>query len=357
MYQNRNNQLKIISLFRGDYHARFYLREISKLLKIPLKTCQNVLAFLEKIKVLKSKTEGKNKYFSLNLENIKTKLYLDYYLNKSLKGIPNISIKDLKKISNKSLESNIATHYIKRNIVAFYFLNLVSAVILLIINRNIFKKYATLKENLKKCNISSIVPKLTGTECSIERIKDYITNYNIRTFRLIGMFAHKWIGKKSNTDEFEHFLVNLRNKHGKEFKVRFLLTSPVAVSVEDEFKECGLYKDGSTKQFFKTCLYDYKFLLKMEKKFPKSFQCRVSDSPPIFRYRQVGNSIFVSDYCLAKDLGKGDDRPHIEFSDVEKDSEARRCLYHAFEGLFRFKWDEAEFLEKFIQRMTDKGHM
>lgn len=76
MYHNRNNELKVISLFRGNYKARFYLRETSKLSKLPLKTCQNVLASLEKIKVLKSKTEGKNKYFSLNLENIKTKSYL-----------------------------------------------------------------------------------------------------------------------------------------------------------------------------------------------------------------------------------------------------------------------------------------
>src|SRR3989344_1061511 len=76
MYQNRNNDLDVISLFRGDYKTRFYLREISKLSKMPLKTCQNVLSNLEKAKVLKSKTEGKNKYFSLNLENIKTKSYL-----------------------------------------------------------------------------------------------------------------------------------------------------------------------------------------------------------------------------------------------------------------------------------------
>jgi len=76
MYQNRNNELGVISLFRGNYKTRFYLREISKLTKIPLKTCQNVLKNLETFKVLKSKTEGKNKYFSLNLENIKTKSYL-----------------------------------------------------------------------------------------------------------------------------------------------------------------------------------------------------------------------------------------------------------------------------------------
>ena len=76
MYPNRNNELEVISLFKGNYKARFYLREISKLSKIPLKTCQNALTNLEKAKILKSKIEGKNKYFSLNLENIKTKSYL-----------------------------------------------------------------------------------------------------------------------------------------------------------------------------------------------------------------------------------------------------------------------------------------
>jgi len=76
MYHNRNKELEVISLFRGDYKTRFYLREISKFSKLPLKTCQNALANLEKYKILKSKIEGKNKYFSLNLENIKTKSYL-----------------------------------------------------------------------------------------------------------------------------------------------------------------------------------------------------------------------------------------------------------------------------------------
>ncbi|MBU0459974.1 MAG: nucleotidyltransferase domain-containing protein [Nanoarchaeota archaeon] len=76
MYQKRNNDLEAISLFRGNYKVRFYLREISKLSNLPLKTCQNTLSNLEKTKILKSKTEGKNKYFSLNLENIRTKSYL-----------------------------------------------------------------------------------------------------------------------------------------------------------------------------------------------------------------------------------------------------------------------------------------
>ncbi len=73
MYPKRNKELDVIALYSGDYKARFYLREISKLAKLPLKTCQNTLANLEKERILKSKLEGKNKYFSLNLDSIQTK--------------------------------------------------------------------------------------------------------------------------------------------------------------------------------------------------------------------------------------------------------------------------------------------
>lgn len=76
MYQKRNKELEVIALYRGDYKKRFYLREISRLSKLPLKTAQNVLLSLEKNNILKSKVEGKNKYFSLNLDNIQTKSYL-----------------------------------------------------------------------------------------------------------------------------------------------------------------------------------------------------------------------------------------------------------------------------------------
>ena len=76
MYQNRNKELDIISLYKRDYKTRFYLRQISKLAKLSLKTSQNVLNNLEKNKILNSKIEGKNKYFNLNLNNIKTKSYL-----------------------------------------------------------------------------------------------------------------------------------------------------------------------------------------------------------------------------------------------------------------------------------------
>jgi len=76
MYQKRNNELDIIVLYTGNYNARFYLRQISRLAKMPVKTCQNALKGLEKERVLKGKIEGKNKYFSLNLDNIQTKSYL-----------------------------------------------------------------------------------------------------------------------------------------------------------------------------------------------------------------------------------------------------------------------------------------
>ncbi len=76
MYQKRNKELDVISLYSGNYKFEFYLRQINKLAELPLKTCQNVLAILEKNRILKSKVEGKNKYFSLNLDNIQTKSIL-----------------------------------------------------------------------------------------------------------------------------------------------------------------------------------------------------------------------------------------------------------------------------------------
>ncbi len=72
-YQKRNKEMEVIALYNGNYKAEFYLRQTSKIAKLPLKTCQNVLFILEKSKILKSKTEGRNKYFSLNLNNIQAK--------------------------------------------------------------------------------------------------------------------------------------------------------------------------------------------------------------------------------------------------------------------------------------------
>ncbi len=76
MYLKRNNELEVLNLYLGSYSKQFYLREISRLAKLPLKSVQHAVGSLEKIKILRSSIQGKNKYFSLNLNNIQSKLYL-----------------------------------------------------------------------------------------------------------------------------------------------------------------------------------------------------------------------------------------------------------------------------------------
>lgn len=85
MYQKRNRELGILNLYLGDYNRQFYLREISKLTKIPLKTTQNVVSIFERNKILKGIKSGKNKYLKLNLDNIQTKfLILQSEVNKTI---------------------------------------------------------------------------------------------------------------------------------------------------------------------------------------------------------------------------------------------------------------------------------
>ena len=74
MYPNRNYELTILNLYAGSYLKEFYLREISRTTKIPLKTVQRVTGSLEARKILKGNIHGKNKYFMLNLSNIQSKL-------------------------------------------------------------------------------------------------------------------------------------------------------------------------------------------------------------------------------------------------------------------------------------------
>ncbi len=76
MYRNRNKSFDVLALFTSGYAKQFYLREISKLTGIPLKTTQTLIKGLEEEAILKSFTSGKNKYFKLNLDNVKTKLCL-----------------------------------------------------------------------------------------------------------------------------------------------------------------------------------------------------------------------------------------------------------------------------------------
>ncbi len=76
MYQIRNSELVILALYTSDYKREIYLREIARLAPLPLKTTQNAVGAIEQKHILKSQVHGRNKYFSLNLQNIQTKLAL-----------------------------------------------------------------------------------------------------------------------------------------------------------------------------------------------------------------------------------------------------------------------------------------
>ena len=76
MYLKRDKYMEVLRLYTGNYSARFYLREIGKLSGLPLKTTQNAIGYLEKMGILKSVLEGKNKYFRLNPDNVMTRLQL-----------------------------------------------------------------------------------------------------------------------------------------------------------------------------------------------------------------------------------------------------------------------------------------
>ena len=71
-----NNKLRILSLYRQNYTARFHVREIAALTKKSHVTLLPHLKSLEKDKVLLSKMVGKNRIYSLNLQNIAAKQHL-----------------------------------------------------------------------------------------------------------------------------------------------------------------------------------------------------------------------------------------------------------------------------------------
>ena len=63
------NTLAVLDEFCHDYARRIYGRQVAKKLKMNQKTISNVLNRLEKENILKYSTEGKNKYYFLNMAN------------------------------------------------------------------------------------------------------------------------------------------------------------------------------------------------------------------------------------------------------------------------------------------------
>ncbi len=71
-----NNKLKIISLYHSNYLAQYHTREMAKLLKKSHVTLLPHLYALEKEKIFITQIVGKNKIYSLNLDNVLTKNFI-----------------------------------------------------------------------------------------------------------------------------------------------------------------------------------------------------------------------------------------------------------------------------------------
>lgn len=70
------NQFRIIQLYRTNYLAKYHVREIAKLVHKSHVTLLPHLKALENNKIIIPTTLGKNKIYSLNLDNNLTKNYL-----------------------------------------------------------------------------------------------------------------------------------------------------------------------------------------------------------------------------------------------------------------------------------------
>ncbi len=75
-YNITQTTLKIIGLYTDNYKKSIHLREISRETDVDVKSIQLQLKKLERINVLSSILRGRNKEYTLNLENVITKYYL-----------------------------------------------------------------------------------------------------------------------------------------------------------------------------------------------------------------------------------------------------------------------------------------
>ncbi|MDI6720893.1 MAG: nucleotidyltransferase domain-containing protein [Candidatus Aenigmarchaeota archaeon] len=70
-------ELKVLQPFCADYRASFHVRQIAALLGMNHATAALALKNLEKKNVLRSMREGRNKKYSLNLDNFLAKNYIE----------------------------------------------------------------------------------------------------------------------------------------------------------------------------------------------------------------------------------------------------------------------------------------
>lgn len=102
-----DNKLRIVCLYRSNYSAKYHIREMARLIKKSHVTLLPHIKALEKDKILISKTVGKNKIYSLNLDNNIVKSYL--LLSETAETISYLeNIFLLKKIAAEIFKLNLA---------------------------------------------------------------------------------------------------------------------------------------------------------------------------------------------------------------------------------------------------------
>jgi predicted nucleotidyltransferase len=75
-YNINQTTLLILGLYRSNYNASFHLREAARQTQTDVKAIQLQFKMLEKINVVSSIQKGRNKNYSLNLNNYLTKYYM-----------------------------------------------------------------------------------------------------------------------------------------------------------------------------------------------------------------------------------------------------------------------------------------
>jgi len=75
-YNINQTTLKLLGLYRSNYTTSFHVREAARKTRIDVKAIQLQLKMLEKINVASSTQKGRNKEYSLNLNNYLAKYYM-----------------------------------------------------------------------------------------------------------------------------------------------------------------------------------------------------------------------------------------------------------------------------------------
>jgi predicted nucleotidyltransferase len=75
-YNANQTTLKILGLYSNDYNKLMHVREIARAAKIDVKTAQLQLRKLERINILSSSMNGRNREYRLNLDNLTAKQYM-----------------------------------------------------------------------------------------------------------------------------------------------------------------------------------------------------------------------------------------------------------------------------------------